>query len=171
MSSAEPKMKFNCLKLNLARSDILLQSDYDASSSRWKSLRRLLTGIIPVYVGVRFTIQDIVLVSIVVFPGAPIIGGWAHDPADVASATRVRLVDEKAATGVSTTVTLDREVIRGHGLHVRPWRRDQLAGGEPVQFIGSQCVKKQFFLTGAVFVERDSSLGNRRVISHNYWTN
>ena len=150
---------------------LLSFSEYDASSSRSKSRLHLLTGSIPVCVGVQFTVQDIELASIVVFPAAPRAGRWAHQPAEVFWATIVRLVDEKAATGVAMTVTFDREVIRGCGLDAWPWRRDQLPDREPVQFIGSRCVKKQFFLTDAVFVQRDSSLGNWTIISLNYWTN
>ena len=135
----------------VAIKSLLSFSEYDASSSRSKSRLHLLTGSIPVCVDIQFTVQDIELVSIVGFPVAPRAGRWARDPAEVASATSVRLVDEKAATGAIITVTLDREVIRGFGLDAWPWRRDQLADGEPVQFVGSQCVKKQFFLTDAVF--------------------
>ena len=155
----------------VAFKSLLSFSEFDASSSRSKSRLHLLTGSIPICVGVQFTVQDIELVSSVGFPVAPRAGHWAHKPADVFWATIVRLVDEKAATGASTTVTLDREVIRAYGLDAWPWRRDELAGREPVQFIGSQCVKKQFFLTDAVFVHRDSSLGNWIIISLNNWTN
>ena len=155
----------------VAIKSLLSFSEYDASSSRSKSRLHLLTGSIPVCVGVQFTVQDIELVSIVGFPVAPRAGRWARDPAEVFWATSVRLADEKAATGAMITVTLDREVIRGFGLDASPWRRDQLADREPVQFIGSPCVKKQFFLTDAVFVQRDSSLGNWTVIIYNYWSN
>ena len=69
--------KYACLfygVIVVAIKSLLSFSEYDASSSRSKSLLHLLTGSIPVCVGVQFTVQDIELVSIVGFPVAPRAG-------------------------------------------------------------------------------------------------
>ena len=58
----------------VAIKSLLSFSEYDASSSRSKSRLHLLTGSIPVCVGVQFTVQDIELVSSVGFPVAPRAG-------------------------------------------------------------------------------------------------
>ena len=58
----------------VAIKSLLSFSEYDASNSRSKSRLHLLTGSIPVCVGVQFTVQDIELVSSVGFPVAPRAG-------------------------------------------------------------------------------------------------
>ena len=58
----------------VAIKSLLPFSEYDASNSRSKSRLHLLTGSIPVCVGVQFTVQDIVLVSSIGFPAAPRAG-------------------------------------------------------------------------------------------------
>ena len=111
----------------------------------------VLTFNIPIGIRRKLAVQDSFGVVSIGFPRAPHASGY--QPSSIHPTPAIVPVNEKAPTIFATASSLNWKVVPWFALDISPWGGNKFTHGEPIQFVRSNCVKKEFLLTGCTCVQ------------------